>query len=310
MTIETPINEILPFAQDGIVDAGDLLSLDDYEKHPMRLRGHLPGIAERALQNMANRQSAHMAAGSAQFLANRYEAGVKDDGDLDKIEKAWLSVITAMIKAEMPAAYDISQTLDYFLCWRIFKSISPVIQPGMVPVNGTLIADAKEKYPKAFEYLLSPAGQTMCIDEESWQEASVSIWHTLADGEEIGWEKVGGVCKYVIDPDANTIRVPDLRGMYAEVAGFDGLGVGEVHGDGVRSFKGGTFQILSATNIHQPDIGATGIFSVSPSSGYGASGSHYQYADLQLNSDNVLPPASRTQIASWASSSWVWLGFT
>ena len=83
---EGAINEIMQFAAEGLEDAGDILSLEEYENHPMRMRGHMVGLALRELQNREARQATHMAAGLAQFIANRYAPGVVDDGDLDKVE--------------------------------------------------------------------------------------------------------------------------------------------------------------------------------------------------------------------------------
>lgn len=73
---EGAINEIFPFAAEALEDAGDVLSLEAYKNHPMRLRGHMVGLALRELQNIEARQSTHMAAGLAQFIANRYAPGV------------------------------------------------------------------------------------------------------------------------------------------------------------------------------------------------------------------------------------------
>ena len=84
------INEILPFCSQG-VDGRDLLAQAEYAADVQRSIGHQPGIARQGLANKQARQAAHMAAGMAQFLARRYAAGVKDDGDLDKIETALLS---------------------------------------------------------------------------------------------------------------------------------------------------------------------------------------------------------------------------
>ena len=41
------------------------------------------------------------------------------------------------------------------------------------------------------------------------------------------------------DLNTGSLRLPDLRGMYAEAAGFDSLGAGGVHGDGGREDKWG-----------------------------------------------------------------------
>ncbi|MGE4504025.1 MAG: hypothetical protein AB7D51_01660, partial [Desulfovibrionaceae bacterium] len=94
-----PTNEILQFGTGGTVEDGDVLELAAYESLADRTNGHQPGIANRALANMVARQTAHMAAGLAQFIANRHAPGVVDDGDLDKVEAGLLAAIAAMIEA-------------------------------------------------------------------------------------------------------------------------------------------------------------------------------------------------------------------
>ncbi|WP_221931091.1 hypothetical protein, partial [Telmatospirillum sp. J64-1] len=92
-----PINEILPFAPDGQENLGDLETLESYRTHPGRLRGHQPGIALRALENRVLRQVSHIAAGLAQFIANRHADGVRDDGDLDALEAGLVEAFTSLI---------------------------------------------------------------------------------------------------------------------------------------------------------------------------------------------------------------------
>ncbi|KAF5039337.1 hypothetical protein DSECCO2_545020 [anaerobic digester metagenome] len=99
---EDAVNEILPFAPDGLESNGDLIPLSEYGADEMRKRGHQPGLARRALQNRAQRQAAHIAAGVAQFVANRHAAGVRDDGDLDAIEAGLEAVINDMIADGIP----------------------------------------------------------------------------------------------------------------------------------------------------------------------------------------------------------------
>ena len=54
----------------------------------------------------------------------------------------------------------------------------------------------------------------------------------------MGWNGIGGAPFYVINTAAKTLRLPDLRGMYIESAGFDSLGVGDSQGDGSRDIIG------------------------------------------------------------------------
>jgi hypothetical protein len=98
-----PTNEILQFGTDGTVEGGDVLELADYQAAADRSGGVQPGIASRALFNTAMRQVSLMAAGLAEFIANRHEAGVVDDGDLAKIEAGLVEAIGAMITAAAPS---------------------------------------------------------------------------------------------------------------------------------------------------------------------------------------------------------------
>ena len=100
------INQILPFAPEALEEAGDLLPLAEYKTETMRKRGFRSGLARRSLFNRAHRQSAHMASGLAQFIANRYAPGVVDDADLDKVEEGLRHSIQAMIDA---GAIDVSE---------------------------------------------------------------------------------------------------------------------------------------------------------------------------------------------------------
>ena len=121
-----------------------------------------------------------------------------------------------------------------FYCFR-----HPRLKPGFQPAHGDLLANAAELYPEAWAYLQSAEGQLLCKTEEEWQAMTTATWATLADGTEIGWNGVGGAPYYALHLDTGSLRLPDLRGMYVEAAGFDSLGVGGTHGDAIRNIEGG-----------------------------------------------------------------------
>ena len=113
------INDILQFAPQGIeADDGDLLTLASYQDSKLRLRGHQPGLAQRAVENRANRQATFMAAGLAQFVANRYAPGVVDDGDLDKVE-------AGLSEAIQTGVFGIGQTWQNLTASRVLKRRRP-----------------------------------------------------------------------------------------------------------------------------------------------------------------------------------------
>lgn len=69
-------NQILPFA---VQDTGtNLLTQAEYAADAQRLAGHQPGVARSKLENKALRQVSTMAAGLAQFIANRQADDVTD----------------------------------------------------------------------------------------------------------------------------------------------------------------------------------------------------------------------------------------
>ncbi|MDR2572783.1 MAG: hypothetical protein LBC94_00310 [Desulfovibrio sp.] len=225
------INQILSFAHEGSESAGDIFSLAEYQVSDLRRRGHQPGIAERGVANRTWRQAAHVCAGLAQFVANRYAPGVLDDGDLDKVEQGLLEVITALIEEAIPSyeKYDLAE----FYYFR-----HPSLKPGFQPAQGGLVQNAATLYPDIWAYLQTSSGQVLCKSEPEWQAMTTAIWHTNADGTTVGWDGIGGAPFYVQDLGAGTLRLPDIRGMYAEAAGFDSLGVGAVDGDRMRQMEG------------------------------------------------------------------------
>lgn len=127
--------------------------------------------------------------------------------------------------------------VGYKLC-NVYSFLDTNLPEGMVPATGTLLGDASVNYPKAYAYLQTTEGQALCCTEAQWQAASTATYYTNAAGTAEGWNGVGGVAKFVVDTVANTIRVPDLRGMYMESAGLDSLNVGGVHGPGLPNITG------------------------------------------------------------------------
>lgn len=94
---EGAVSEILLVAGEGTEAAGDLMSLDDFAASTLRLRGHQAGMAKREFQNRAMRQVSLIAAGLAQYMANRYAEGVVDNGNVDAIEAAMIAAVEQQI---------------------------------------------------------------------------------------------------------------------------------------------------------------------------------------------------------------------
>ena len=125
-----------------------------------------------------------------------------------------------------------------FLLCEFYYFRHPTLRPGFVQAAGGVISNADTLYPKAWAYLQTAAGQLLCKTEADWQAMSTAIYYTNANGQSEGWNGVGGVPYFVIDTANRTIRVPDIRGMYAEASGLDSLTIGGVHEDAIRDVTG------------------------------------------------------------------------
>lgn len=113
----------------------------------------------------------------------------------------------------------------YELC-EFYSFRNPYLREGFQPAQGGVITNAANLYPKVWEFLQTTEGGALCVSEASWQELTSAP---------AGWNGIGGAPFYAPDWSLGSLRLPDLRGMYAEGAGLDGLNVGMTHLD---SFQG------------------------------------------------------------------------
>ena len=178
--------------------------------------------------------------------------------------------------------------------------------PGFQPATGGVIQNAMTFCPRAWEYLQTAEGQQLRISESEWQAARAAA----------PWNGVGGVKKFVQDTSAGTIRLPDLRGMYKEVAGYDGLDVAMTRGDAMREISGRLAGVGSsaASFIIQSITGAFGVqnYTSTPAltsmpGGQGQTQITGNYGAL-FKASNVVPTASRFRPASWGALACVYLG--
>lgn len=160
------------------------------------------------------------------------EAGL--DPDAKNLKQLALAIQALIIKA-MPQLPD-----PYILCHFLYPSIHPTTPDNFYAPTGAVIANADTAHPKAWEYLLSTAGQSICKTLTQWNALS-----TTAGG-------VGGVPFYVIDTTARTIKLPDLRGDYDEQAGYEGLTIGTWGASQNKAHHHG----LSGVNIYSTNSGS------------------------------------------------------
>ena len=164
-------NEILPFAPQATVALNEILSLADYTADSHRLRGNQPGIARLELVNTVLKQTSHMTAGLAQFIANRYDGGVKDDGNLDAVESGLQAAIMSLVSGVTDPLSKTLATLEAIRkSWigapRYHRST--VLPPDYAWVNGDLILF--EDRPEFEEGYLAGGFEGMLLEANATSE--------------------------------------------------------------------------------------------------------------------------------------------
>lgn len=143
-------NEIYPFGTGGTTADGDVMELAEYLADDDRLDGHQLGIARRELMNTTLRQVSHMAAGLAQFIANRYLSGVVDDADLAKIENGLTAAIVDIIE-NTPHDHFTSEITDLLSTQKQYSVVQSYAQVDLAINAGAVTWDMR--YPNAVLYL-------------------------------------------------------------------------------------------------------------------------------------------------------------
>ena len=164
-------NEILPFAPQATVALSEILSLAEYTADSQRLRGNQPGIARLELVNTVLKQTSHMTAGLAQFIANRYDGGVKDDGNLDAVESGLQAAIMSLVSGVTDPLSKTLATLEAIRkSWigapRYHRSTA--LPPDYAWVNGDLILF--EDRPEFEEVYLAGGFEGMLLEANATSE--------------------------------------------------------------------------------------------------------------------------------------------
>lgn len=149
---ENAINEILPFATDGSVIEGDLMSLDEYIASNLRRKGHQTGVALRSVFNRHARQTGHMSAGLAQFIANQYPDGVVDDGDIDKVEAGIIASIKKLTRDPEIRKYP---TAELVFATPGQTVITPGFELDLVRDNVALFIDGIKQARGTYTYTIT-----------------------------------------------------------------------------------------------------------------------------------------------------------
>lgn len=223
-------------------------------------------------------------------------------GDLTFDACGLLGTVQNMIDVTIAEA--IAEIDIYDIC-EFYYFRKPNAKLGFEVADGRQIENVAMLYPEAWAYLQTEEGRALCKTENEWQKMHTATWHTATDGTKTGWNGVGGVPFYVVDVTAGTLRLPDLRGMYAEAAGFDSLSVGDVHGDAIRNITG---QVSSAAQIFDISSGVFGLLEKNLAPKAGGSNTTAIYDDFDINVARQVPTANKNQPRAWGALACVYLG--
>lgn len=186
----------------------------------------------------------------------------------------------------------------------------PILKPGFAPLQGGVISGVYQgknitEWP-IWEYLQTADGQLLLKTEAEWQAMTTATWATLADGSKVGWDGIGGAPYYVQDLGAGTLRMPDVRGMHIEAAGFDSLGVGDAQGDTGREAAGTLGPFVGGQNSATYGYG---VFTRSGQNGsYGIAGGGAVCANLSFSLARVQPTGPAFAPRRWGALACAYLG--
>lgn len=165
-----PTNDILPFATAG----GALVQTQaQYLADVERLNGNQPGVARPEFVNKTLKQTAIIAAGIGQFLADNQTANINDA----LTPAALATIIVNAIK-------QLTQTPAGIIVWIP----GTIALPNTLKVNGPLLSRAT--YPRLYAY--AQTSNNMAASDAAWVNATGMF--SPGDG-------------------STTFRIPDLRGF-------------------------------------------------------------------------------------------------
>lgn len=191
--------------------------------------------------------------------------------------------------------------LPYEICeFYLFRH--PLLKPGFQPAYGGLLANAATRYPEAWAYLQTTEGQMLCTTEAEWQAMTKATWATLADGTKVGWEGIAGAAYYAPNTATGALRMPDLRGVFAEPAGLNSFRVGESGGDKVRNMASSVSSICGEAHS------TTGAFRL----GVLGAGAQLQVANAEFvvtfDPSRIVPTGEVNKPRSWGGLACCYLG--
>lgn len=195
---------------------------------------------------------------------------------------------------------------------EIYYFRNPTLRPGFQPCQGGLLQQAATLYPRIWAYLQTTEGQQLCTTEAQWQAMTQATW---GDGSfKASWNGIGGAPYFVQDLNAGTLRMPDIRGMFACAAG-DGTyapSTGGSMGDGGRTITGQiSVRVTDINSVLMFD--GSGAFSSGSSptnalDGLARNGASTTLTKFRMNTGNVVPTGAVNIPRSWGSLACAYLG--
>ncbi len=155
-------------------------------------------------------------------------------------------------QVNITVSYESLASVDYIKSEveKILETLGILLYPGAI--FGVYESEPPAKCAAAHGQLLSNVGTTVpllldnLLNNPDLQDlkCTEAEWQVIYKNDSIWRGNVGACGYFVVDTANNTIRLPDLRGLVAEFAGFDGLAAGGVHGDMIRNIEGAFGEVL------------------------------------------------------------------
>lgn len=155
-------SEFFPFCPEGSPANGDLLDIADYAADGQRVSGFQPGLARRALINRALRQSSHMGAVLARFVADSLDVDVLDNGDVQALADQFAAAVTrfteAVVKGEKGDPGDAAT-----IAIGEVVTIGPFDTPEVINTGTAHNAVLTLKIPQGVQGLQGPPGDSEAL---------------------------------------------------------------------------------------------------------------------------------------------------
>ena len=206
--------------------------------------------------------------------------------------------------------------------WQIIGGMAPypigqytwfedeLVRPGFKPCNANVISAFAATYPQMAAYLSTTHGtKRLFASLAEYEAAHNAVWATLADGSQVRWNNIGGAAKFWWNKAADTLLMPDLTGMLREMAGYDSLGVEDVHGDMIRNIEASFSGYTTGTwNWKENPVGAFTLVTSDSGGLISGSGGATGQKSLAMDVSRVVPTGNANKPRAWGALACAYLG--